>query len=156
MLLDSKRTVDPRDNLDKAHRRELLDFAKANGLEVDENMPADDIEGRAGTGLRGLLRSKGLTRIAIPPRSIDNRIGDRTFPLKSKPAVPAQASADEWAEFQKFKAWKAAQSQDAKITEPKPIDQMSITELRTECKARGIKMERKDTMETLRAKLAPQ
>lgn len=153
MILDPKRTVDPRDNLDKALRRELIEFAQANGLQIDPNMPADDIEGKDGTGLRNLLRAKGLTRISIPNRSINSRGTNRTFPMnKAAPAVPPQASADEWKEFQEFKAWKASQTAAPVVT--KPIGEMSIKELRTACKARGIKMERKDNMETLRAKLS--
>lgn len=154
MILDGKRTVDPRDNLDKAHRRELVDFARANNLEVSEDMPADDVEGRIGSGLRSLLRSKGLTRITVPHRSIDNRIGDKTFPIRSKPAAPPQATSDEWAEFQQFKAWKAVQKPPAAVPDPaKPVAEMSITELRQVCKAKGVKLERRDTMDIMREKL---
>lgn len=158
MLLDQKRTVDPRDNLDKAHRRELVEFARANGVEVSEDMPADDIEGRPGTGLRNFLRAKGITRIAIPRRSIDHRGVEKTFPLQARKPAPQQATSDEWAEFQQFKAWKA-QQQPAPVAAPtpaapdKPVGDMSINELRDACKSRGIKMERRDNIASLRAKL---
>lgn len=159
MLLDQKRTVDPRDNLDRAHRRELVEFARANGLDVDENMPADDIEGRPGTGLRNMLRAKGITRISVPRRSIDNRVGDKTFPMKAKPAPVPQATSDEWADFQAFKAWKAAHQKPAVLaptvapvaTAEKPRSE--INALRDECKRLGVKMDRRDKTADLKAKI---
>jgi hypothetical protein len=159
MLLDQKRTVDPRDNLDKAHRRELVEFARANGLEVSEDMPADDIEGKPGTGLRNFLRAKGVTRIAIPRRSIDGRGTEKTFSLKARKPAPPLATSDEWNEFQQFKAWKASQHGQAAPAAPIPVasdksvEAMSINELRDACKTRGIKMERRDNMASLKAKL---
>ncbi len=154
MLLAPHLTVDPRDNLDKAHRRELIEFAQANGLEIDPNMPADDIEGKQGTGLRNLLRSKGLTRIVIPHRTIKRRGTERTFPIKTMaaqaaPAVAQQATSDEWAEFQKFKAFQASRT----VKVEKLVGEMTMGELRTAAKAKGVKIERRDNMETLRAKL---
>jgi hypothetical protein len=108
------------------------------------------VDGRAGTGIRGILRAKGFSRIPIPHRSINTHGTVRTHALQQKQAV-VPASSDEWAEFQEFKRWKAAQSR--KPPADKPVTDMTITELRQACKTRGIKLARTDNMETMRAKL---
>lgn len=154
MILDSKRTVDPRDNLDKARRRELVEFAQANGLtDIDENMPADGYD-----GIRHLLRSKGITRIIIPPRKLGAQASERTFPLKPhKPAANSRVETDpkvkiDADELRSFRAWQAQQKKN-KIAAEKPVGDMSIGELRQACKAKGIKLARTDNIASLRAKL---
>lgn len=167
MLLDPKRTIDPRDNLDKATRRELIEWAQVNNVtEVKEGMPADDVEGKPGTGIRNILRAKGLSRIPVPNRSINQHGSVKTFPMKDrKPAPPPQATMDEWEEFQDFRRWKAAQGA-RKLPAPvaaatpdqpasdKPVAEMDMNELRRECKRLNIKVERTDRMPNLREKIA--
>lgn len=153
MLLDAKRTIDPRDNLDKARLRELVDFAHANGMkEINANMPADDIEGRPGTGIRGMLRAKGLTRIPIPRRILGAQQSERTFPAKRND-LSSNVVAINADELAAFRAWQAQQKKPPAETS-KPIADMTMAELRRACKAKGISMTRKDNMESLRAKLA--
>lgn len=63
MSLILKNIDDPRDNLDKAHRLELVRYANARGMdEVTEQMPAILI--------RKQLRAKGFTDIKIPQRTL--------------------------------------------------------------------------------------
>jgi len=146
------KTDDPRDNLQRATKRELIDFAHAKGLtEVHEGMPVDSLPHEGKQGIRELLRSKGLSRIPVPPRPLGAKIPLRTHALHpSQPAKPVQsATADEWAEFQQFKAWKAAQTPKAVV----PVADMSMGELRAACKANGVAISRRDNMELLREKL---
>ncbi len=149
MQLDSRRTVDPRDNLDKARRRELVEFANANGLtDVTEMMPAD-----GDGGIRQLLRSKGLTRIPVPRRDLGAQASERTFPMRGAPTKKIEVSDDQLKEFQKFLAWKAQQGKPVAPKPDKPVAEMSFNELRQECKRRSIKFGRKDNLKTLRAML---
>lgn len=129
---------DPRDALAKARRYELLKFAKANGIsEITESMPA--------ILMRKILRGRGLTRIAIPPRILGQV-------NQSRSAEAAPVSSDQVPEID-AEADLARQFGQAAVTTPKPVAEMSINDLRAAVKAKGLKIARTDTMESLRAKL---
>lgn len=143
MTLTLHRIDDPRDALAKATRGELVKFAKANGLYpevVNGDMPAILIRKR--------LRERGLTRIKIPDRPLGQPVrpvamGDGGA-VETPNAVEADAEADlerQWAQ------------QAVKPAEKPAITVPTMKDLRAACKARGIKVERTDNMESLRAKL---
>lgn len=120
---------DPRDPLGKASRFELCQLAKAHGI----------AEITYGCGLQlpdmvKILHEKGVHSINIPDRPLG----------VYKPVV---LNADD-----------VAPQQPAPVAqpEPKPVSEMNMTEMRKECKRRGIKMERTDNLHTLRAKLLEQ
>ena len=128
---------DPRDALAKARRYELLKFAKANGIsEITESMPA--------ILMRKILRGRGLTRIAIPPRTLGQM-------NQARSAEAAPSSGDQVPEID---ADADLARQFGQPAAPKPAGDMSINELRAAVKAKGLKIARTDTMESLRAKLA--
>jgi hypothetical protein len=76
---------DPRDNLEKARRMELLRFAQENGVtEIVEAMPA--------IVMRQILRAKRLTRISIPNRTLGS--APVPEPQVSSSSVSVDAAAD--------------------------------------------------------------
>lgn len=147
MLLN--RIDDPRDNLEKAHRLELVKFAHAQGVtEITEHMPAILI--------RRMLRAKGLTNIRIPPRALGQQAGT-SAPNGSQQEVPSIDAADDLA--RQFAAEQAAARHAGKLAR-EPIrkrlverPKSEINKLRDICKERGIKMERRDRMPDLKAKI---
>jgi len=133
MILD--RVDDPRDLLGKATRYELARFAKEKGVPgITEETPADVS--------RKILRSRGLTDIKIPNRQLGSY--DNVVP-------PAVTSAGEPASEN---AIDAVDLLTAEYEQKKDISQMSMNELRAECRARGVKMERRDNVQSLREKLS--
>ncbi len=144
MLGSPSEIIDPRGSLEKARRLELYRFAVENKVsEIKETMPADL--------MRGILRSKGLTNIAVPNRELGTMQPTYTTPNshRSGQAQPRRpdviATVD--AEADLAKQWAAQEAAT------KAVSSMTITELRQECKRRGIKMARTDKMTDLRAKL---
>lgn len=129
------RVDDPRDNLEKARLGELEKFARANNVEFKQGLPA--------MVLRKILRSKGLVTIAIPPRVLGQYQPNPGEAITSAPITSGQGiETDAAADLAKQHA-----------AQEKPVDQMTITELRQACKKRGIKMARTDNMAALRTKL---
>lgn len=129
--------IDPRDSLDKATRWELIDYAKANGLQVDDDCPA--------IVTRQLLRAKGLTNIKIPDRPLGlyGSKAEAQIAAENKPADANAMNADELM---------AAQYQAEKTD----FSKSPMNALRAECKKRGIKMSRRDNLQSLREKLSGQ
>lgn len=127
MSLILHKAEDPRDTLSKASRYELCQVAQAHGIK--------EISYSAELGLEDMvkiLRNNGVTDIKIP---------DRPLGLY-KPVIlgldgPPLATVEE-----------PAPEQPAT-----PVAQMSMGELRSECKRRGIKMARTDNLHSLREKL---
>ena len=144
---------DPRDNLGKATRDELWAFTKSSGI-----MPAmleylkgvywhpqkgwtprnpgevADQSTITKPDMENFLRGRGCNNISVAIRSMGRPTGEYLGPkptLVQPTPAPAAPNADP----------------------PADIDKMSIGELRTECKARGIKMSRRDNMEAIRQKL---
>lgn len=122
---------DPRDSLMKASRYELCQVAQAHGV--------SEIKYESELGLEDMvkiLRNKGISSITIPDRPLGLYkpvvLGLDGPPLsqKTEPVVQEKPAAVDI-----------------------PIEQMGMRELRSACKARGIKMERTDNLDKLRAKL---
>lgn len=159
MLLDAGRTVDPRDNLAKARRWELEQYAKANNVtEISEDMPAPL--------MRSILRAKGLTRIPVPPRPLGaqnqphaRKMYDSKGNFIQPPATPFQPSgngAEVDSTSDLMRQWLADKAKEnaAPVAAPAAsIDTMSIGDLRKACKAQGVPMVRTDNMKSLREKL---
>lgn len=144
MLLN--KIEDPRDNLDKAHRLELVRFAVAAGMrEITEQMPAIVI--------RGLLRAKGLTNIRVPPRPLGAQNQPGTMPAPGQRVAEVDAAADLARQFQ------AEQAPPKRARPPKypqrlverPKQEINI--LRDRCKELGIHMDRRDRKEDLKRKI---
>jgi hypothetical protein len=128
---------DPRDNLERATRWELYDFAKQVGCsEVKEPMPA--------LLAAQILRAKGHTNIrtSVPPLG--------SMPVLGKDYGPADKTVDAVSDL--ARQYEQEQAAPA-IVETVDVDSMNINQLRTEAKRRGIKLSRKDTMDVLKAKL---
>jgi hypothetical protein len=143
---------DPRTDLDKARRRELYDFAVANGVkEITSETPA--------IIARHILRSRGLTRIKIPPRPLgaQNQPGtglkyqDRMqSPGGPQPnGIEADMVADLQRQFEQQQRAPRPQSQP----DDKPLAKWSINELGAEMKRLGIHRDRRDNMKTMREKI---
>ena len=135
--------TDPRDNLMKARRIELYRFAREKGVtEIVENMP--------GELMRDILRSKGITNIAVPSRQLGTPEQMVTTPTSHRDGTTEIKQPDKIVEVSAIADLKRQWQQNQ---EPKQPSEMTITELRKECKRRGIKMARTDNMVTLKAKL---
>ena len=158
---------DPRDNLEKARRSELVKFAQAHRVAgIDPAMPAILI--------RRILRSKGLIDIDVPVRPLGKVPGARGSTGPSTPENTVEMLADD----DLMQQWQRQQAPEATMptvpTVPHVSDQVrqsfqqvhenmdqldpwdGMTEmswLRRECKAAGIKMKRTDKKPDLRAKL---
>lgn len=138
--MELQKLDDPRDRLGKATRWELIQFARQNNVaEIDPEMPA--------MLMRDILRRKGITNIQIPNRLLGSRnYWGRGAPVaqETKNGAATDAVADlarQWQEQKKTPvAFKKSGNQ--------------ITDLRRECKARGIKISRRDTIKILKEKLA--
>lgn len=149
MLLN--RIDDPRSNLDKAKRRELVDFAKSQGIteftfngmlfKVDDWPPA--------LIMREFLRSRGLTRINPTAPPLGSQVRRRTGYQDRMQAPQVQASgiaADAVSDL-------ARQLAQQPKPERKVSKEMTINELRAECKKRGIHLGRRDNMKSMREKI---
>jgi hypothetical protein len=143
---------DRRDSLDKARRRELHDFAVANGVkEITSDTPA--------ILARHILRQRGLTRIVTPPRPLGARNQPGTglkyqnhmqTPGGQQPpqGVEADMIADLARQF-------ATQARPPAVdpSGDKPLAKWSINELGAEMKRLNIHRDRRDNMKTMREKI---
>lgn len=133
-----KSVEDPRDNLEKAGKYELWQFAVANGLnDVTYDTPSILV--------RKKLRALGLVNINIPDRPLGSPIPTVYGADPQKAVAPVKQST----EVNEISAEDLLEME----AQVKPVAQMSMTELRSECKRRGIKMVRTDNLRTLREKL---
>ena len=148
---------DPRDPLQRAKRRELVEFAHQNGhTHITTEMPAIYI--------RNYLRAQGLTNIRVPNRPLGQP------PKNSSTAHPSlmngevseenvqtfDADADLARQFGLDVPVDRSDTVEPVKEKPKPKNTNiihEIAELRRQCKKRGIKMSVHDTRETLKAKL---
>lgn len=142
---------DPRDNLEKARRMELVKFAQANGVKVTPEMPAILI--------RKVLRSQRLTHIRIPNRPLGHPgegIKDEPLVAPASAAVGEETAVEVDAETDLARQLGLAPAPPAVSTEGgrpgRGLDELS--RLRRKAKALGIKVDRTDNMITIRAKLA--
>ena len=139
------RQEDQRGSLEKASRYELAQLAKKLGftdITYDTPQPLQV----------KMLRSRGVMEIDIPERILgDTRpIGYNTDPGKTAPAKQTEAKSMTAEELLEQEYLQSAPQVD------KPASQMTMTELRSACKRRGIKMARTDNLNTLREKLSGQ
>lgn len=143
------RLDDPRDNLQRARRLELVRFARSNGqIDITEAMPADII--------RKLLRSRGLTKISIPHRVLGSMAQERTLPpgVAPGPAVAKANGAPEKIVEVDADDDLMRQYQQSKPAIPKRgRPQLEVNRLRDECRALGIKLSRRDNMNDMREKI---
>jgi hypothetical protein len=133
-----KRVDDPRSNLEKARRHDLVAFAQANGLkEITEAWPADLI--------RKKLRAQGLTRIVVNAPDLGAMPG-AGMGAQAEPDGPVK-------EIDALDALEAQFVQQQAADKAKPLAAMGINELRAECKRLGIKLGRKDNMVSMKEKI---
>lgn len=126
------RIDDPRSNLDKARRSELVRFAQENNISgITENMPAILI--------RRKLQEVGKTHIKISPRPLGSQGGAGQAVSNDVQVTQIDAADDLARQF----------SSQASV----PVERQSINELRAECKKRGIKLSNRDTLKSMREKL---
>lgn len=131
------RQEDPRGNLEKASRYELAQLAKRLGFSDITYDTPQPLQVK-------MLRSRGVTDIDIPERIL----GDiRPIVYNTDAVQPVQAQKTE------AKSMTADELLEQEYQKPKTPAEMSMTELRSECKRRGIKMARTDNLKTLREKL---
>lgn len=131
--------LDPRtDPLERARLGELQNFAKESGVEFDASYGAPVI--------RELLRRAGKTNIKPPDRQLGSIHQPAVTPTSHK---AGSAPAPKREEIPTVNALDNLLAQQM----VKSSDQMTITELRQACKAKGIKLARTDNMVTLKAKL---
>jgi hypothetical protein len=138
------RVDDPRDNLEKAKRPELLAFARQHGVtEIKHDMPA--------IIMRRILRAKRLTDIKIPRRILgqpESR-GQAIVTAAPENVVSFDAADDLMRQYQAGAMAAPAPSAPS----AKPYEQMTRAELAKTCKARNIPMARTDKKEMLMEKL---
>lgn len=136
---------DPRDNLEKAHRMELVKFAHAQGVkDITEHMPAILI--------RAHLRAKGLTNIRITPRPLGaQNVAPAPGPEQKVPTIDAAADL-----ARQFAAQQPAPSRSKKPPRFKRLverPKQEINVLRDKCKELGIHMDRRDRKDDLKRKI---
>lgn len=140
MRLD--RVDDPRDNLAKATRYAVWKFAKANGIDFPEDAPADVV--------RAALRQKGLRNIPVnrPPLGAQNGPAGGQAIVPDAQGVEVDATADLAAQ------WERDRRRDLETGKTKrPERHNPMNELRAKAKELGIKVERRDRVDSLRAKI---
>lgn len=129
MSLQLNKIFDPRDSLEKARRKELEKFAKANGVEeVKPGMPAPL--------MRKYLRQRGLTNIGLPRTRYLGGPSDMASQKQIVEDRPVNAKVEEIS---------AIDLLEQEWNKP-DYTGMGINELRAACKEKGIKLKRTDKM----------
>jgi hypothetical protein len=161
MGLILREITDPRDALAKARRYELFQFAKANGVtEIIHAMPANI--------MRKILRSRGLTNIRIPQRTLGVVVPTGVSSSSQSPVDEHTVSID--AEEDMLRQFNAAMKnpvepqqnvrEQRKMFKPRrhlwrelKVDEMKMNDMRFACGELGIAMSRHDRKPVLREKL---
>lgn len=133
---------DPRDNLAKATRYAVWQFAKANGINFPEDAPADVV--------RAALRQRGLRNIPV------NRpaLGAQNGPAGGQAIVPDAQGVEVDATADLAAQWERDRKRDLETGKTKrPERHNPMNELRARAKELGIKVDRRDNVNTLRAKV---
>jgi hypothetical protein len=134
MPLVSKQIDDPRDNLSRATRHEIIQFAKKRGVtEIDPEMPA--------ILMRDILRQKNITDIQVGHRPLGSPGGTR--PVATQAQEQNIRTVDATSEL--ARQWKAQQKPVKKYNE--------FIELKMKAKKLGIKLSRTDRLPDLKEKL---
>lgn len=146
-----KRIDDPRDNLERARKPELVKYAKANGVTAVQGVDIDH-PAMAAMLIRRALREKGLTRIVVPPRPL----GGTPAPAAQQNVPATDAAADMARQLQEHIAAPPPPPPPTPIAPKRLVERprSEINSLRDECKRLGVKMERGDNLQTLKAKIA--
>ena len=121
--------IDPRDDLDKSDRWELVAACRLHGIKVAHDDP--------GYITKRALRARGISKI----KHIERPLG--LYAPAASSSEDHIGNADE-AMIRQYEAQKKEETD---------VSKMPMTQLRTACKAKGIKMERRDNLVTLREKL---
>lgn len=153
-MLTLKSIDDPRDVLSRMRRWELVQYARRHNVtEINPDMP--------GPLIASILRSKGLTGrdAPVPPRPLGKQNqphARRLYNADGSPKVhqarpQAQEAVGEVnAEADLMRQW---QEQQQRAQQPAPRAESPINALRAECKRLGIKLDRRDNMQTMKAKI---
>lgn len=140
MSLQLLSITDPRDNLDKARRTELVAYARANGVtNITEQMPAIII--------RKTLRNLGLNRIRIPQRILGQpAVAARPPGSLADDGMPGTSAGEIDAADDLARQYEAEAPRNAHL--------MAYNEIRREAKKIGLAFTRKDNLASMKAKLA--
>ena len=168
---------DPRDNLEKARRPELIEFAKVNGiaeLTIAGIRASVDHPAVGAILLREALRARGLTQIPSPNRKLGAQNQPNVRPMyqnglavpraapRQQPDQPTIAQVNATADLARQFLTEQA------IPLPQPIKparppkypprlvqrpKSKINQMRDYCKEHGIKMDRRDRMPDLERKI---
>lgn len=143
MGLQLTKIDDPRDPLERARLRELVNFAKANGqTDINDQMPAILI--------RRILRQRNLTRISVPRRTLGQpEPSPGRADLQPRPSPVAETGGAEISAEDDLARQFAA-------SRPRSVHDMGYNELRAEAKRRKIKLNRSDTLAIIKEKLGVQ
>lgn len=143
---------DPRDALSKATRYQVYQWAKANGLTatpdgipIEESTPAPLI--------RMALRARGLSNIPVALRVLGatgGPVGSGGLQQPGEKVQTVNADADL---AEQYRRQQARERQD-EAAAGKSLADMGINELRQECGRLGIKLGRRDNMQSIREKIA--
>lgn len=141
MSLQLLTITDPRDNLEKARRPELVAFARANGLiDISEAMPAILI--------RRKLRNAGLTTIRIPERVLGQPSAlHRSAGIADDGQMPVNGNGYEIDADDDL-------ARQFETTAPRNPHTMAYNELRRTARRLGVKLVRKDNLASIKAKVA--
>ena len=121
------RVDDPRNNLKKATRWELIQFARSKGVNIDPEMPAEL--------MRDILADNGHTDIQLPPRVLGSpNYWGRGKTATSVPPMSVKADNTVNAKSDLARQWREQQ---------KPKETKSYNEMRADLKAAGVKLDRK-------------
>lgn len=155
MSLTLNQIIDPRDNLNKAHRYELWQYAQSKGVkEITHEWPADL--------MRAELRARGYTDIKIPNRifgqpesrrNVMQNSNGKPLPVEAQtvPEVMPSVDAIENLKRQFFaQPAEAPEPEKQQTVKQMKVVSMAIYELRAACKANGIKLTRKTNMIEMR------
>ena len=141
--------IDPRDNLGRATRDELWDFAKANGVSFDQRTATKQY-------MEVELRTRGLTNIRPAVRFMGAPTGEYFGHDGTSLEPPKIREVDADADMLRQMKEQAAKPQDWPVESMFRIhpSAMNMPMLRAECKRLGIKMARTDNINSLREKLS--
>jgi len=139
-----QRVDDDRDNLMKMTRDELRDLGKQHGIDLPPDLPHSDLTSNPQPNMVAILRARGIAgrdmshRVlgSMQPVISELKYRNQIIPKAPPPVIQPQRWEDE--------------------REPPPVAEMTMGQLRKECKRLGIKMDRRDNMNTLRDKLREQ
>ena len=161
MSMQLTKVIDPRDNLARATRDELWDYAKANGVDFDQSTATKAL-------MEQVLRGRGLVNIRVAVRQQGRPTG-QYFGAPggdiAEPEIRTVSVEDDivrqYEEAQKNSqrikndtlAKRAEFRSEMELALVEKAGGSTWNEMRWEAKRRGIKLDRRDNMDTLKEKL---